>query len=506
MRMDNPRDTRTDTLLLVALALSVLILHVLTNGRYGFHPDELATLDDGRYLAWGYVAYPPVTPFLGRIAFALFGHTMRSARFFPALAQAIVIVLSGLMARELGGKRLAQMTAAMAVAISPMALTEGALLQYVSFDYLWWVLTAYLLIRLLRTGDQRLWLAIGAAIGLGMLTKYTMLFLVAGILAGLVLTDARRYLKSPWLWAGVALSLVIFLPNFIWQYQHGFVSLDFLRHIHQRDIRRGRAGSFLPEQLLICANPITIPLWMAGLLFYFFAREGKLFTLIGWMFLVPLALFVVMRGRGFYLAPAYPMLLAAGAVVEERWLTCLSKKAVRVAVASVTFAALLVGGVAAVAVSVPVFALNSRWFAKIIRFNSYYRDEIGWQDLVAELARIRSWLPADEANRVGILAANYGEAGAIDMYGPAYGLPRAISGMNSYWERGYGDPPPTTVIVVGFPPSEVNDLFQSCTLAARRSSKFRDMNEETSSRPYIYLCRTLRYSWPDFWSKSRTFG
>src|SRR5271165_413184 len=185
------------SVLMVIAALRIL-LQTLANIHYGFHRDELATLDDARYLAWGYVAYPPVTPFLGRVALELFGTSLRGVRFFPALAEAVAVVLSGLMARELGGKRLAQVVAALAVAIAPVSLFSGAVLQYVAFDYVWWVLTAYFLIRLLRTEDPRWWLAVGAAIGMGMMTKYTMIFLVAGIAAGVLLTNTRRYLRSPW--------------------------------------------------------------------------------------------------------------------------------------------------------------------------------------------------------------------------------------------------------------------------------------------------------------------
>ena len=255
----------SDNTILIALAAGITLLHVLTNGQYGFHRDELATLDDARYLAWGYVAYPPVTPFLGRISLELFGTSLRGARFFPALAQAVCVILGGLMAREMGGKRFAQVLAALAVAVAPVALASGALLQYVAFDYLWWVLTAYFVIRLLRSDDPRWWLGIGAAIGLGMLTKYSMIFLVAGLVVGLLATDARKYLKSRWLWMGAGLSLLIFLPNFIWQMQHQFISVDFLRYIHARDVRIGRTAGFLPDQLKIAANFVTIPLWIAGL-------------------------------------------------------------------------------------------------------------------------------------------------------------------------------------------------------------------------------------------------
>jgi 4-amino-4-deoxy-L-arabinose transferase-like glycosyltransferase len=499
------RDSRADTAILLALALCLLVLHILTNGQYGYHRDELATLDDAHYLAWGYVAYPPVTPFLARVALELFGVSLRGARFFPALAQAIAVLLTGLMARELGGKRLAQIVAALAVAISPVSLSAGALLQYVAFDYLWWVLTAYLLIRLLRTEDPRLWLGIGAVLGLGMMTKYTMIFLVAGIVVGLLLTDARRYLKSRWLWMGVALSLVIFLPNLIWQIQHNFISLDFLHHIHARDIRIGRANGFLPDQLKVSANLLTAPLWLAGLWFYFRMPDGKQFRMIAWMFVIPLALFVVAKGRGYYLAPAYPMLLAGGAVLEERWIHSLGMGWSRL-VRAATFAALAIGGIAVAAVVLPIAPMNSPWWKYASKVDGDFREEVGWPELVAEVARVRGSLPADEQRRTGILATNYGEAGAIDLYGSAYGLPKAISGVNSYWWRGYPDPPPQTLIVLGLSRHHMEENFQSCELAGHETNPYGVKNEETEDHPDIFVCRNLRKPWPEFWKDFRYYG
>ena len=205
----------SDLAVLVLWATGGVLLHSVTNGQYGFHSDELATLDDARSLAWGYVAYPPLTPFLARIAFILFGPSLIGLRLFPAAALGLVLVLTGLMARRLGGGRQAQVAAALAAAIGGVAFSGGSLFQYVSFDYLWWVAAAYFMVRLLASDDPRWCLAVGAAIGLGMLTKYTMIFLAVGIAAGFVLTPARRQLRSPWLWCGVGLALVIFLPNLV---------------------------------------------------------------------------------------------------------------------------------------------------------------------------------------------------------------------------------------------------------------------------------------------------
>ena len=198
------------------LGLALFLLHMFTNHQYGFHQDELVVLDNANNLDWGFVEYPPLTPFLARIELGLFGLSLVGARTFSALAQGIVLVLTGLMARELGGRRLTQIVAALAAAIAPIALIQGALLQYVTFDFLWSVLIAFLVIRLLKSEDPRWWIPIGAVIGLGMMTKYTMVLFVAGLVGGVLLTNARRYLSSPWLWGGVALSLLIFLPNLIW--------------------------------------------------------------------------------------------------------------------------------------------------------------------------------------------------------------------------------------------------------------------------------------------------
>src|SRR5262249_49280438 len=217
----------------IAIAAVVLIVHLLTGGRYGFHRDELATLAGSRPLSWGSVAYPPVTPFFARISLELFGTSLNGFRFFAALADSIAIILTGLMARELGGTTGAQALAAAAAV--PFALGAGTLMQYVSFDYLVWVACSYFLIRACKSNDSRWWLAIGGCIGFGMLTKYSMLVCVAGIVVGVLATDLRRQLQSKWLWLGVAVSLVIFLPNIVWQLRHDFVSLDFLRYIHERD-------------------------------------------------------------------------------------------------------------------------------------------------------------------------------------------------------------------------------------------------------------------------------
>jgi 4-amino-4-deoxy-L-arabinose transferase-like glycosyltransferase len=415
------------------------------------------------------------------------------------------MVLAGLMARGLGGSRLAQIVTALAVAIAPISLIQGALFQYVSFDYLWWLLVAYLTLRLLKSEDPRWWLGIGAAIGLGMMTKYTMAFFVAGLVGGVLLTQARRYLASPWLWGGVTLSLLIFLPNLMWQIQHNFISLEHLSSIHARDIRIGRTEGFLPEQFFVCANIFTLPFWVAGLYYYFFKPEGKRYRLLGWLYVITLGLFFAAQGRSYYMGPAYPMLIVAGVVVWEQWLASLPLRPARL-VLRATWGALAVGGVLFGAITLPIAPVNSRLWRLTAGVHDNFVEQIGWPELVETVADVYAGLPAAEKPQVGILAGNYGEAGAINLYGPAYGLPEAISGINSYWLRGYGEPPPQTLIVLGAQREDVDRYFERCELVSPITNRYNVKNEETTRYPGVFICRGLREPWPQLWPHFRWFG
>src|SRR3990170_1293116 len=375
----------TDVGILILLALALFTLHLLTNGQYGFHRDELEMIDNARHLDWGFVGYPPLTPFVARVALELWGPSLVGVRLFAALAQSIVMLLAGLMARELGGSRFAQVVAALAAAIAPIALAGGAILTYSDFDSLSWVLIAYLMIRLLKTDNPRWWLGIGAAIGLGLMTKYTILILVAGIAVGVILTGARRHLISPWLWAGAALALLLFLPNLIWQAQHDFISLDFVRTIHERDVRIGRTAEFFPEQLIFCTNPIAIPLWAAGLVTYLFLPAGKRYRALGWIAVSAFGLLYALKGRSYYFAPVYPMLIAAGAVAWEKGLARLSTRE-RHLLGGITFGALAIGAAGAVVIALPIAPVNSGLWHFTGRVHDLFVEQIGWPELVETVA------------------------------------------------------------------------------------------------------------------------
>jgi 4-amino-4-deoxy-L-arabinose transferase-like glycosyltransferase len=495
----------SDVAVLLLIALASVLLRTLVNGRYGFHRDELLTYNNARHLAWGYVPYPPITPFLARVELELFGTSLRGFRFFAAVAQSLAMLLAGLAARRLGGKRQAQVLAALAAGLGGPSLVHGSFISYTAFDFPCWILVAYFVICLLKSEDPRWFLAIGGAIGIGLMAKYSMAFFTVGLVGGLLLTPARRYLKSPWLWGGGVLAFLIVLPNAIWQIQHDFVSFAYLKSIHSRDISWGSTNYFLPNQLWKCTNPALIPLWAAGLWYFFATTQGKRYRMIGWMYVVTLLVFLVARARDYYLAPAYPMLIAAGAVWGERWLSSVSPRSAA-SVRRNTWTTLALASLCSLAITLPIAPINSTWWHIANAANGVFDNQIGWPELVEQVAKIRDSLPAEKRARVGILAGDEGEAGAINLYGPAYGLPPAISGMNENWYRGYGDPPPETVITLGELGDFVDQNFDSCTLAGHVTNRYGIANSSVAKWNDIYVCHHLRWRWPEFWRHFRYYG
>jgi 4-amino-4-deoxy-L-arabinose transferase-like glycosyltransferase len=496
---------RSDLGVLVLIALARVTFHVATNGHYGFHRDELQTLDDARHLDWGFVAYPPITPLIGRLELALFGTSLVGFRVFAAVAVSAVMVLTGLIAKELSGARHIQILAAIAAGIAPVSLNQGAVFQYVSLDYFWGVTTTYLLVRLAKSDDPRWWVPIGAVLGLGMETRYTAGFLALGIVGAVLLTPVRRHLRSKWLWIGVGVSILIFLPNVIWQARHHFISLEFLSHLHARDLRQGRYNGFYREQLFVCVNPVTIPLCFSGLWFCFARQGGRRCRLLGWTVALTFVLFAVAGARSYYTAPLYPVLLAGGSVQLGAWASSLRPAWLRAAY-SAQWAMILIAGAALLLMMTPVAAPGSALWKVTSKMHDQFREEIGWPELAQAVAGAYNSLPAAERERTGILTGNYGEGGALNLYGPALGLPRAMSLTNSFWYRGYDPRLPRTVIVVGFDLDEAQQVFHSCAVVAKNTNSLGVVNEESRDHPDILLCRDLRLPWPVYWERSRRFA
>ncbi len=320
------------------LAAVKLLLHLITAGRYGIFRDELYYLACGEHLDWGYVDQPPLIAWIAWGVRHLFGSSLLGLRLLPAIAGAALVWLTGKLAREMGGGRFAQALAALAILVVPIFLVFHHWLTMNAFEPLIWMAAAWCIVRAINTDNARYWLWFGVIVGVGLETKYSIVFFAFGVLVGLILTPERRALKSKWIWLGLLASFLIFLPNLLWLVKHNFPFLELMHNIHEsgRDVARGPIA-FIADQALIM-NPILIPLWVGGLLWLFFGTQaigketsgegervkGKNtadrgpYRIFGWTYLVMLITFIVLKGKNYYLAPVYPILFAAGAVAFER--------------------------------------------------------------------------------------------------------------------------------------------------------------------------------------------
>jgi 4-amino-4-deoxy-L-arabinose transferase-like glycosyltransferase len=500
MATANPATSlRSDLTSLSACAAIILVVHFVTGNGYGFHRDELQFLDDARHLAWGFVAYPPLTSFCARIAIALFGISPQVLRLPAAIVNTITLVLAGLIARELGGRRMAQIITLCAVL--PVALVFSSLMQYTTFDLFSWTLLAFFTAHLLGTGDQRSWIGIGAAIGIGVLSKYAIAFPVAGLLGGLIVMPSQRHhLRSRWFWMGVLTAAIIAAPNLIWLAHHHFITIHMEQYIHARDVRHGRAKGFYSDQFRFTL--FAFPLAIAGLVSLL--RNAR-FRLLSALYIGPFLLFAIAKGRGYYLMPAYTVLFAAGSVALEGVLAARAEY-VRIGVRAIVIFALITDAALFSYAYLPIWHVASSGWNWQIKNNGDIRDEYGWPEFVAQVAAVRDTLPAADRAHLAIMAHNYGEAGALALYGPQYNLPTAISETNSFHDRGYGPYEPDTVIVTGTNLEDQLRSFETCTVAARVQMPYNIQNEESADHPEILICRHLRFSWPEAWADSQEFG
>lgn len=455
------------------LALVRLGLHLLTNVGffgYGYFRDEFYYWVGSQRLAWGYVDHPPLAPLLLRLTTETLGESMFAMRLPAALAGAATVYLSGLMARELGGSKAAQALSALTVALAPILLIFTSFYSPNAFAFLWWALITYLLLRLLRRDRPQLWLAVGLVAGVGLQNKHTMLLLGLGIAAGLLLTPARRYLRSRWLWLGGGLALLLALPNFLWQVANGWPSLEFYANATLYKNVTTSPPEILLTQILVF-NPFALPLWLAGLYYFLWHPAGRRYRTLGWVYLALLALMIAAQSsRPDRIAGAYPMLFAAGAVLVER-LAGRGRRP-RLRLAAVT-AAVLLGAAIMLPVSLPLLppqptarmatAMGIAEVAaerdKSAALPQYLADRFGWRELARTVAAVYAELPAEEQAQAAILTTNYGEAGAIDFFGRQAGLPPAISGHNHYYLWGPGPETGAVVITVNYPAEGVGELF-----------------------------------------------
>jgi hypothetical protein len=495
------------SLVLLQAALK-LALHVTVNLRtpYGFHRDELLYLGMGRHLQFWGMDFPPAIAIVATASRTLLGDSLTAIRFFPAVFGSAMVVLAALIARELGGGRIAQGLAAFCVLTSPLFLRSSNLLQPVVMDQLIWTAALYALVRLCRGYGPGGWLLLGLVLGLGLLTKFSVAFIGLAIVAGVLGSPLRTALLTPWPWVGLASALAVGAPSLVGQIRLGFPVLSQMADLRTSQLDRITPADFLLGQLLW--GPAVL-LAVAGLYGLLSGPALRPFRALGWSCVAALAILVLLQGKPYYAGPLYPTLFAAGAVVFERAADGLAGEMLQVGTVAVLFAFGLVTlplglpilpppAMAEYAHALGVEAAVRTNTGETLPLPQDYADMLGWEEQVATVARVYHTLPEDQRQDAVVVAGNYGEAGALDFYGPRYGLPEVVSPAGSYWFFGPGDRPGKVVITIGVPEDDLRRFFDAVATAATVSHAWtvpeeRSLTVHVGTRPRT----TLQQLWPE---------
>lgn len=489
-----------------ALSALALVLHFLTNGQYGYHGDELYFMACGEHLDFGYVDHAPLIAVWAKLSRVLLGDSLFALRLAPALAGALTVWLTGAMARELGGGRFAQGLAALAVVVAPAYLRMGNMLCIPGLELLWWTLGSYLVLLILKYDRPKLWLVVGLVAGIGLMHKHSMLLWGFGLTCGLLLTSARRQFLRPWIWLGGLVAFVVFLPNLIWQVQNDWPTLAFLRGLNRSTMSGITAGQFLLGQLLYI-HPVNLPIWGAGVGFFLFGRRGRRWRVFAWQYLVLLALLLIIKSKIYYLSPVYPVLLAGGGVALEMLIAGRPARWLRPAVVTVV----TVAGAALAPLGLPLLSLDRyAGYARAVtlgRFDNIWeigQDFLfmrGWEEQVEAVAEVYHALPAEEKEACTILAWTYASAGAIDFFGPRYGLPKAVSLNLSYHMWGHGDKDGEILVTVAVPPELIREYYDEVRVAVRVHPEYSISFLQDAP---VCVCRKPKMPLSELWSYVRT--
>ena len=492
------------------IATAVLVLQLATANRYGYFGDEMYHMACGEHMAWGYVDQPPLIAVFAWLTRHLFGTSLFAIRLFPALAGFVLVWLTGLLTRELGGGRFAQGLAALCSACAGVYLILGHLFTMNVFEPLLWMGCAYVVIRIVKTGNQKLWLWFGVLAGIGLENKYSMAVFGFAVVVGLVLTPQRKAFASPWIWIAGAIAFAIFLPNLLWNLQHHFPFLELMRNIRAsgRDLAFTPPGYLKAQMMLL--TPVTLPVWFMGAVYFFFWKTGKPFRLLGWTFVTVLLVFIVSHGKDYYASPVYPMMFAAGAIAFEQLSQLRGLGWVRPALIGL----ILLGTAALLPLFLPVLSPEAflRYQARLPfqiqpdeksmlmePMPHYYSWTFGWEEMVQAVAKAYALVPPEERADTAIFANDFAAAGAIDIIGPRYGLPKAIGGHQSYWLWGPRNYTGQTVIVLGSTPEREAQNFREVTVVAELHNPYAPPWE---NRP-VLLCRSPKNfrTVQEIWSK-----
>jgi hypothetical protein len=511
LKIPSRRIWTSDTAILIYLAAVKFLLHMAVSGQYGIFRDELYYIAASKHLDFGYVDFPPMIAWLTAIVRATLGESLPALRLLPALAGAGIVFLTGRMARELGAGRFGQALAALCVLSAPVFLGMNSLLTMDTFEQLFWALALWILVRLFRSDRPGLWIAFGLVAGISLTDKISFLYLGLALAVGLLVTSQRRQFLRRELWFGGAMALLCFVPYVAWNAIHGFPTVEFWGNYGQK-VYHAPPLEFLLQQVQVM-NPLSLPVWLTGLVFLF-RPAGKKYRALGWMYLVLLILFAVQGAKFYFLAPFYPVLFAAGAQQAERLL-----RSSRTAwIPPILAACIGIAGLALAPAAMPILPLD--WeiryqtaVAPVIHAQTEnaetgtlpqnLADQFGWEAMADSVADAYRRLGPEDRARTCIFAENYGEAGALDFFGPERGLPAVISGHNSYFLWGPGACTGETVLYTGRESLPfLQTLFDSVELAGR--------TECDHCMPYenhipIYLCRGLKQPFEEIWPQVKFF-
>lgn len=514
------RTPATATAGLLVIAIAKVVFHAVFHGRYGYFRDELYYIACSKHLAWGYVDQPPFSIAALALTRRLLGESLYAIRLPAALAGAATVVLTGLIARKLGGGRAAQLLSALAAALSPVYLgNAGRFFSMNAFDLLFWAAGAYVLVVILADGKQKMWLAYGVVAGLGVLNKYSMLFFGCGTLGGLLLTRRRRDLGRRWIWLGAAIAVVIMLPHLAWQIRNGFPSAEFIRNASLQKNAPLPIPEFLSEQVMMMGFGQTL-LWLLGLGFFLFRRGPGHLRVFAWMFPIVAGIMIAGHSKAYYLTPIYFPLLAAGATAVEAWARRRGFAWSTSAVAGL----IIVFSLISLPFAVPVLPVNA-----FIRYQSalgqkpkaqerseladlpqYYADMFGWEELAAQIGATYQQLTPEEQAHCVIFARNYGQAGAIDLFGPRYGLPPATCPHNSYWFWGPGRDDMQVAILIGRIGTLEENLADLTGPGRFDTAQHVTTTDCGPCMPFenhrmIFLCRGPHFTFKAIWASEKEF-
>ncbi|HKI45790.1 MAG TPA: glycosyltransferase family 39 protein [Balneolales bacterium] len=476
-------------------ALGTLLLHMLVSTNYELHRDAYLYLADAAHPSWGYLSIPPLTPFVAHYWTLLFGHSVFAVRLIPAFIGALSIVIIGQIVRELGGRSWATVLACLAYLVSPAFLRSNSLFQPVSFDSFFWLLGTWAMVRLLRTEDQRWWLALCIIFGFGFLNKYSIIFPAISFVIGLSLTKQRSLFRSRWLLYGAIIGLVIILPNLLWQFNHNWPVVHHMTQLRDSQLIHVRLSDFLVMQVFMILPALLV--FLAGLFYVLLDKSAQPFRAIGWMYPILMLLLIVLSGKSYYTLGIYPVFFAFGGIAITRYtggklqwsrsglvvlMVCLILPGLPMSLPVLSYPAMV--GYDKVVTRLGMDDLLQWEDGTVHPLPQDYADMTGWQELASIVDSTWNSLSPGEQKVTGIYAENYGEAGAIRYFNRHKRIPEPISFNGSFLFWAPDSVHGTTLIYVNDDTSDIRKQFQEVILAGRITNPY-----AREHGMQVYLCR-----------------